>query len=130
MTVSKRFQSRARREINKDSFIQEWPETGLVIFNSPFDPQPGIKILQGRICELDGKPEAQFDMLDRFIARYAIDVPSAEKFMALESLSIARMLVDIHVSREELVRTASGLTPAKIKEVVNQLNVVEMMMAL
>lgn len=130
MTSSKRFQSRARREINKDSFIQEWPETGLVIFNSPFDPQPGIKISQGRICELDGKPEAEFDMLDRFIARYAIDVSSSEKSMVLDSLSIARMLVDFHVSREELVRIASGLTPAKIKEVVNQLNVVEMMMAL
>jgi len=74
MTGSLRFRSRANREINKDSFIQEWPETGLVLFNSPADPKPRIRIQGGRIVELDGRPEAEFDILDRFIARRAIDV--------------------------------------------------------
>ena len=130
MNTSKRFQSRAGREINQDSFIQEWPETGLILFNSSSDPEPQIKIEQGRIVELDGRPEAEFDIIDRFIATYAIDLSMAQRAMALDSLAIARMLVDIHVPRNEVVQTASGLTPAKIVAVVNHLNVVEMMMAL
>jgi propanediol dehydratase large subunit len=50
--------------------------------------------------------------------------------MATDSLVIARMLVDIAVPRASVVRVISGLTPAKIVEVVDRLNVVEMMMAL
>jgi len=130
MSPSLRFQARANREINRDSFIQEWPETGLILFNSPADPKPQIKIQDGRIVELDGKPESEFDLLDRFIARRAIDVTAAERAMATDSLAIARMLVDIAVPRASVVRVVSGLTPAKIVEVVDCLNVVEMMMAL
>ena len=130
MTGSKRFLTRAGRDINRDSFIQEWPETGLILFNSPADPKPQIRIQDGRITELDGKPEAQFDILDRFIARHAVDVSRAERAMAIDSLAIARMLLDMDTSRESVVGLVGGLTPAKIMEVVNCLNVVEMMMAM
>jgi propanediol dehydratase large subunit len=130
MKRSKRFESRSGRDINKDSFIHEWPEMGLILFNSPNDPTPQIRIVDGRITELDGKAEAQFDWIDQFIARYAIDPRQAEKSMAMDSLAIARLLVDFQSGREEIVRIFSGLTPAKIVEVVNHLNVVEMMMAL
>jgi propanediol dehydratase large subunit len=130
MNLSKRFEARSNRDINKDSFIHEWPETGLILFNSPNDPTPQIRIIDGRITELDGKAEAQFDWIDQFIARYAIDPRQAEKSMAMDSLAVARLLVDFQSGREEIVRIFSGLTPAKIVEVVNHLNVVEMMMAL
>lgn len=127
---SKRFAARAGREINHDSFITEWPETGLVVIDSPGDPRPSIGIEAGRVVEMDGRRESEFDMLDRFIARHAIDVKCAERSMAMDGLGIARMLVDIHVPREALVRIFAALTPAKIVEVVGKLNVVEMMMAL
>jgi len=130
MTVSKRFQARAGREINRDSFIHEWPETGLVLFDSPADPRPQIRVEGGRIVELDGRPEAEFDILDRFIARRAINPSIAQEAMAMDSLAIARMMADINVPRAEVVRVVSGLTPAKITQVVGRLNVVEMMMAL
>ncbi len=130
MNRSKRFQSRSQRDINKDSFIHEWPETGLIVFNSPGDPKPQIRVVDGRITELDGKTEAEFDVIDRFIARYAIDPSRARKSMAMNPLAIARKLVDFQSPREEVVKVFSGLTPAKIMEVVNHLNVVEMMMAL
>jgi len=130
MNGSKRFQARAGRDINRDSFIHEWPETGLVLFNSPADPKPQIRIQDGRVVELDGKPEAEFDILDRFIANHAIDISIAEEAMAMDSLSIARMLVDINVTREAAVSLIAGLTPSKIMDVVDQLNVLEMMMAL
>ncbi len=130
MFSSKRFQSRARREINKDSFIHEWPEKGLILFESPADPPPQIKVVQGRVVELDSRPEAEFDLLDRFIANYAIKASIAEECMAMDSIALARMLADFNVLRQEVIRVFSGLTPAKITEVVNRLNVVEMMTAL
>ncbi len=40
------------------------------------------------------------------------------------------MLVDIHVSREEIIAITTAITPAKAVEVMAQMNVVEMMMAL
>jgi propanediol dehydratase large subunit len=130
MPLSKRFEARARREINRDSFIQEWPQTGLIVFRSPSDPKPQVKVSDGRIVELDGRPEAEFDMLDRFIARHAIDPSVTEQAMAVDSQLIARMLVDLRTPRAAAIRVISGLTPAKTMEVVNCLNVVEMMMAL
>lgn len=130
MFSSKRFQARAQREINKDSFIHEWPEKGLILFESPNDPLPQIKVTQGRVVELDGRPEAEFDLIDRFIAEYAIDASIAEECMATDSLALARCLADFNVPRQEVLRLFSGLTPSKITQVVNRLNVVEMMMAL
>lgn len=130
MSSSKRFQSRAGRDVNKDSFIHEWPEKGLILFESPADPQPQIKVEHNRVVELDGRPEAEFDLLDRFIAKYAINAGIAEACMEMDSLVLARMLADFNVTRHEVIRVFSGLTPAKITQVVNRLNVVEMMTAL
>ena len=50
--------------------------------------------------------------------------------MADDPLALAGLLVDMHVPRSEVISICSGLTPAKITQVVNRLNVVEMMMAL
>jgi len=130
MPDSKRFESRAGREVNRDSFIQEWPETGLIVTGSPYDPAPSVAIRDGRIVEMDGRPEAEFDLLDRFIARHAIDLAVTEAAMATESTALAGMLVDVHAPRPAVVRIFAGLTPARIVEVISHLNVVEMMMAL
>jgi glycerol dehydratase large subunit len=64
----------------------------------------------GLIVELDGKRRDQFDMIDRFIADYAINVERTEQAMRLEAVEIARMLVDIHVSRE---RSLPSLPPSR-----------------
>lgn len=50
--------------------------------------------------------------------------------MRLEAVEIARMLVDIHVSREEIIAITTAITPAKAVEVMAQMSVVEMMVAL
>jgi propanediol dehydratase large subunit len=128
--TSRRSAARAARDINRDTFIHDWAETGLILFRSPADPQPSIRVAGGRVVELDGRVEAEFDMLDRFIARHAIDPEAAGAAMAMDSLAIARQLADFNVPRARLVRLVSGLSPAKIVEVVNCLNVVEMMAAL
>ena len=50
--------------------------------------------------------------------------------MSVPSVEIARMIVDINVSRKEVLEIISGITPAKMCEVINELNVVEMMMGM
>lgn len=103
---------------------------GLIAMNSPFDPKPSIKIENGVITEMDGKCRADFDMLDTFIADHAIRLGNAEKAMAMDSLEIARKIVDINVSREEILDITLSLTPAKLTEVVGKLNIVEIMMGM
>ncbi|MED0737720.1 propanediol/glycerol family dehydratase large subunit [Aneurinibacillus thermoaerophilus] len=127
---SQRFLMLERQPINQDGFVTEWPEMGFVAMSSPNDPNPSVKVENGKIVELDGKSREQFDMLDRFIADYAINAKITEKVMEMDGLDIARMLVDIHVPRAEIVKLAEGMTPAKVVEVLNYMNVVEMMMEL
>lgn len=129
MMKSKRFEVLAKRPVNQDGFIEEWPEVGLIAMNSPNDPKPSIKIENGKVVELDGKKREDFDMIDRFIADYAINLDKAVEVMNMDSIELAKMLVDINVPREKIVELATAMTPAKIVEVVGKLNVVEMMLA-
>ncbi|MGL4484529.1 MAG: propanediol/glycerol family dehydratase large subunit, partial [Anaerovoracaceae bacterium] len=129
MKRSKRFEKLDQRPINKDGFSYEWKEVGLIAMESDQDPKPSIKIEDNIIIEMDGIQRAKFDSLDKFIADYGINVESAKTAMKMNSLDIARMLVDIHVSREEIVKICCGCTPAKLVEIISHLNVVEMMMA-
>lgn len=127
---SKRFEVLAARPVNQDGYVKEWPEVGLIAMNSPFDPKPSIKIENGKIVEMDGKTRAEFDMLDTFIADHAIRLGNAEKAMAMDSLEIARKIVDINVPRKDVLDITLSITPAKLTEVVGKLTIVEIMMGL
>ncbi|MEG0238229.1 MAG: propanediol/glycerol family dehydratase large subunit [Clostridium sp.] len=127
---SKRFEALAKRPVNQDGLIGEWPEEGLIAMGSPNDPKSSIKLENGVVVELDGKNRKDFDMIDRFIADYAINLNYTEEAMKLDSVEIAKKLVDIHVSRDEIVKITTAITPAKAVEVMEHMNVVEMMMAL
>lgn len=126
----KRFEVLDARDVNKDGFVTEWPEVGLIAMGSPNDPKPSIKVVNGVITEMDGKKREEFDFNEIFIANYAINTALAEEMMAIPSVEIARKIVDINVPRSEVARIFSGLTPAKIAEVMDELNVVEMMMGI
>ena len=130
MRRSKRFEVLEKRPVNQDGLIGEWPEEGLIAMGSPWDPPSSVKVENGRIVELDGKARADFDMIDRFIADYAINIEQTERAMALDALTISRMLVDINVGRAEIINITTAITPAKAVEVMAHMNVVEMMMAL
>lgn len=127
--VSRRTEILSGRDVNKDGFIDEWPEVGLVAMESAGDPAPSIKVEGGKIVELDGRGRADFDFLDQFLADHAIDISVCEEAMAMSAADIAHMLCDAKVPRQKVVRIACGLTPAKLLEVVKTMNVVEMMMA-
>ncbi|WP_297598756.1 propanediol/glycerol family dehydratase large subunit [uncultured Cetobacterium sp.] len=126
---SKRFEVLSKRAVNKDGFIGEWKEEGLIAMDSPLDPKPSLIIKHGKIIELDGKKRENFDMIDLFIADYAIDLRYAEEAMKLSTLEIAKKLVDINVKKEDILKITTGITPAKMVEVISHLNVVEMMMS-
>ncbi|MBB5134599.1 propanediol dehydratase large subunit [Thermocatellispora tengchongensis] len=127
---SKRTEVLEKRPVNLDGFVEEWPEVGMVAMDSPYDPEPGVRVENGVIVEMDGRRRADFDFLDQFIADHAIDVAVTERAMAIPAAEIAHMLVDPRVPREEVLAVSRGLTPAKLLEVVKTMNVVEMMMAL
>ena len=121
----------SQRDINKETFVEPWPEAGLMVTDSPNDPQPALAFdAHGRVISLDGRPRADFDVIDTFIADHALDLEAAPEAMAMPSLSIARMLVDINVPAAVVRRLANGCTPAKLCDIVRHMNVIEMMMGL
>ncbi|MGL5593525.1 MAG: propanediol/glycerol family dehydratase large subunit [Cetobacterium sp.] len=126
---SKRFQVLKERPVNKDGYVKEWAEVGLIAMESPLDPKPSIKIKDGIVVELDGKSRENFDLIDYFVADRGIVIENAEKVMAMDSLEIARKLVDINISRDEILKISLSLTPAKMTEVMGKMTVLEMMMA-
>ena len=127
MTNLLRFRALDERDINKETFVEPWPEAGLTVADSPYDPQPSLRIEAGRVVELDGRLEADFDTLDTFIARHGIDLTVAPEAMALDSLQFAHMLADINIPRKTLLRLATGCTPAKLVDIMRHMNVLEMM---
>ncbi len=130
MRRSNRFVTLEQRPVNKDGFIREWPEKGFTAMKSPYDPEPSLVISGGRVVEMDGKREEDFDFIDRFIADYVIRKDRAAECMSLANVDIAKKIVDIHVPRKEVLRIISGITPAKLAGVINELNVVELMFAM
>ncbi|HAA6697233.1 TPA_asm: propanediol dehydratase [Listeria monocytogenes] len=127
---SKRFEELAKRSVNQDGFVKEWIEEGLIAMESPNDPKPSIKIENGKVVEMDSKKLADFDLIDHFIAKYGVDLSRAEEVMQMDSVKLANMLCDPNVPREKIVLLTTAMTPAKIVEVVSQMNVVEMMMSM
>ena len=130
MPISRRFQLLEKREVNRETFVEPWPEAGLIVADSPADPQPSLRIEVGRVIEMDGRPRDQFDILDTFIADHSLDLTVAEIAMATPSIDIARMLVDINVPRAEILHLVAGCTPAKLVDIIRHMNVLEMMMGL
>ena len=127
---SKRTEILENRPVNLDGFVEEWPEVGMVAMDSPYDPQPSVRVEDGVVVEMDGRTRDEFDFLDQFIADHALDVGATVDAMALSPVEVAHMLLDTRVSRDEVLKVTCGLTPAKLLEVVKSMNVVEMMMAM
>ena len=127
---SKRFEVLAQRPVNQDGFVKEWIEEGLIAMESPNDPKPSIKIENGVVTELDGKKRTDFDLIDHFIATYGINLANAETVINMDSKLLANKVCDPNVSRQDVIKLTTAMTPAKITEVVSQMNVVEMMMAM
>ena len=130
MEKSKRFELLAERDINKETFVEPWAEAGLMVADSPYDPEPSINLDNGYVIELDGRERADFDAIDLFIVSHALNLDVVEEALATPSKDIARMLVDINVPRADVSRIVSGCTPAKLTDIIRHMNVLEMMMGM
>lgn len=113
---SKRFEALAKRPVNQDGFVKEWIEEGFIAMESPNDPKPSIKIVNGTVTELDGKSASEFDLIDHFIARYGINLARAEEVMAMDSVKLANMLCDPNVKRKDIVPLTTAMTPQKLSK--------------
>ncbi len=127
---SERFASRERRELRREVLISPYPELGLVAMDGPNDPKPGLELEDGRVVAMDGRRAEDFDIIDRFVARYGLDLDVAVEAAQLADDEIAHRLVDIDVPRADLVRLSRGLTPARLAGIVSRLDPVELMFAL
>ncbi|MFM7694203.1 MAG: propanediol/glycerol family dehydratase large subunit [Actinomycetota bacterium] len=116
--------------ISRDVVVPEYPELGLIAFASPHDPEPSIRVEDGRIVEIDGTPEAEFDLIDAFLAAHAIDPAVAEEAMGIDDLSWARMIVSTDVPRTDVLRLVEGATPGKLARVLSLLSPLELMQAM
>lgn len=126
-----RFRTLDAQRVNLDGFSVENPELGLAALASPYDRQPSLRLADdGRVVEFDGRAEADFDIIDTYIARHGLDLAVAEESMALGDLDAARLIVDPGVPRTEIVRLVGGMTPAKIARVVALLRPAELLMAI
>jgi len=124
-----RFADWDQRPLRLDRFAAEDPENGFSAFHGKNDPQGSLVIENGSVTVLDGVPQAEFDMIDFYIARYHIDPSVAEEAMAIPAAELARMLVDMNVPRAELTRLAHGLSPARLAEAVAHLSALEIAFA-
>lgn len=127
---SGRFVAREQTPLRREMLVEPWPELGLVASAGPADPAPELVVENGVVVRLDGRGADDFDVIDRFLVAHGLDLDVAAEAMALPDERLARMLVDVDVSRDELVQLARGLTPAKLARVVGMLDPVELMMAL
>ena len=128
MTIG-RYRFMNEQPVNLDGFAAVNPDLGLIAFNSPNDPAPGLDIDDGRVVFMDGKHQAQFDIVDEFIARHGLDLTVADEAMAIDDATYAHMLIDPGVSRAECVRLAGGMTPAKLAKALSVLRPAELVMA-
>src|SRR6266571_2508920 len=118
------------QRVNLDGFAVEDAGLGLVAMRSPHDPEPGLAIRDGRVTELDGVTDDQFDAIDAYIARHGLDLQVAGEAMALPEVEFARRLVSPDVPRSEIVRLSAGATPAKLARVLALLRPAELCQAM
>lgn len=119
------------QRVNLDGFAEPDPGLGMISHLSPHDPEPSWVVDDdGTVLEMDSTPAADFDTIDEFVVRYAVDHTQAGESMAMSEVDVARLIVDSSVPRTEVLKVCSGLTPAKMARVVAGLHPVEIQMAM
>src|SRR6202035_5226524 len=58
------------QRVNLDGFAAPDASLGLVAMDASADPVPSLVVAGGRVTEMDGVAEADFDSIDAFIARH------------------------------------------------------------
>ena len=125
-----RLRSLDAERVNLDGIAEANPDIGMMAHGSPYDPEPSWVVDDtGAVIEMDSTPAEDFDSIDTFIVRYALDHDSAQRAMAMDDVEIARSIVDPAVGRDEVLDLCAGLTPAKMARVTTLLQPPELQMA-
>ena len=120
-----------RQPINLDGFAVAEPSLGMISHRSPHDPEPSWVLGDdGTVLEMDSVPAAEFDTIDEFIVRRTIDHRAAVEVTAMTDVELARLVVDPATPRSEVIRLSSGMTPAKMAQVVSMLQPAEIQIAM
>src|SRR6476620_5902393 len=117
---SERFVAREQRELRRELLISPYPELGLVAMDGPNDPEPGLEVEGGRVVAMDGRRAEDFDVLDRSVGRYGLALDVASEAAGLPDDVIARRLVDVGVSRADLVRLQRRLAAARLARLASR----------
>ena len=64
MSRLRRFEILSRRDVNSETFVEPRVDAGLIVVDSPYDPEPGLRIEGDQVIEMDGRTHDQFDALD------------------------------------------------------------------
>ena len=86
--ASRRFASRATRDLSLEQLVSPVPELGLVAANGPNDPEPELLVEDGVVSRMDGRDAADFDVIDRFVVAHGLDLAVAPQAMANAALRI------------------------------------------
>ena len=74
---SRRFASRATRDLSLEQLVSPYPELGLVAANGPNDPEPELVVTRGEVMRMDGRDASEFDVIDRFVVAHGLDLDVA-----------------------------------------------------
>ena len=120
-----------QQRVNLDGFAEPDANLGMISHRSPHDPEPSWVVAgDGTVLEMDSTAAGDFDTIDEFVVRYAVDHDEAPRSMALADVDLARLVVDPNVPRAQVLKVCAGLTPAKMARVVAMLQPVEIQMAM
>jgi len=86
---SRRFVSREGRDLHRETLVSPFPELGLVAADGPRDPEPELVVEDAVVTRMDGRPAAEFDVIDRFVVAHGLDLEVATEAMALDDLELA-----------------------------------------
>jgi propanediol dehydratase large subunit len=127
---TKRTQTRQERPINRETFIRPWPELGLIVADSPYDPAPSLVIADGVVVEMDGVSARKLRHARPLHRR---PQPRPGRSRGRDGDALPRPRADDRGHRREPRRSprlTRGCTAAKLVEIIRHLNVLEMMMGL
>ena len=113
---SGRFAAREATELRRELLVEPWPEGGLVVADSPFDPDP--ELVGWRVVETGWPRARRFRHAQLLYCRSQHRSRQRGGGDGAAGGEIARMLVDMDVPREQLRRIGGGCTPAKLVEII------------
>ena len=65
--ASRRFASRATRDLHLEQLVSPLPELGLVAANGPNDPEPELVVVDGVVTRVDGRKVVERSVACSFV---------------------------------------------------------------